>query len=542
VPFRTRRIAALVLLLGAAAPLRAQETATRANSFVLVTGQEGSLPIPTLLNGAGHKDISEQLFLPLARLGPTLATTGERGFEPQLARSWSRRDSLTLVFELDPRARWHDGRPVTARDIAFTLDRARNPALAPRLAEVLRYIASVTAESERRVVVRFARYYPEQLYDVVYHVSPLPEHIVAAIPADKLAQSDFARTPVGNGPFRWVRLVPGEFIELAANPDFFLGRPRVQRFIARIVGDASARLNMLLSGEADATETVLPPLASLERIERDPALRIVRTPTFTVGYILFNQRDRADSSRPHPILGDADVRRALVMALDRERISRAAYGAYSRVPVGPVSQLLWIRDPSVKPVAYDTAGARRLLAARGWIDRDGDGVLDRDGRPLALTISIPNTSPVRLLMAPIAQEQWRQLGIQVNVDAMEFPRFLERRQGRDFDMDISSAQQDPSPTGLVQSWSCAGRAGSNVGSYCNPRIDSLIERARYSAGDTRPLWNDVISTITSDAPAAFLYAPTYATVVSRRFRNVHIRPEALWASVWQWSPGPVAGR
>jgi ABC-type transport system substrate-binding protein len=200
VPFRTRRIAALVLLLGAAAPLRAQETATRANSFVLVTGQEGSLPIPTLLNGAGHKDISEQLFLPLARLGPTLATTGERGFEPQLARSWSRRDSLTLVFELDPRARWHDGAPVTSRDVLFTMRRARNAAIAPRLANVTRRIAGVEAEGDRVVVFRFSEVYAEQFYDATFHTGIIPAHLLEHLPSKAEAWASFVAHPVGSGP------------------------------------------------------------------------------------------------------------------------------------------------------------------------------------------------------------------------------------------------------------------------------------------------------------------------------------------------------
>ena len=114
-------------------PAAAQRGAT---SIVIVTGQQASAPVPTLIEGAqntvANQDIADQLFLRLAGLSPDLVTAGERGFVPLLARSWTRRDSLTLAFELDRRARWHDGTPVTSRDVLFTMKRARDTAIAPR--------------------------------------------------------------------------------------------------------------------------------------------------------------------------------------------------------------------------------------------------------------------------------------------------------------------------------------------------------------------------------------------------------------------------
>src|SRR6185369_9220753 len=110
--------------------------------------------------------------------GPGKSVADERGYEPQLARSWTRRDSLTLVFELDPRAKWHDGVPVTAKDVVFSFARMRDPAVDPDRALLLRHLASVTAENEHRVVLRFSLAYPEQFYDATYQVQPLPAHLV----------------------------------------------------------------------------------------------------------------------------------------------------------------------------------------------------------------------------------------------------------------------------------------------------------------------------------------------------------------------------
>ena len=510
-----------------------------AGTIVVAMPQFPALPIPTLMEGAAahtaNFDLADQLFLRLATPGPSLATAGDRGFEPGLAQRWTRRDSLTLVFDLDPRARWHDGVPVTAKDVVFAFARARDPQISPRLARPLRWVRDVSAEGERRVIVRFTRAYAEQLFDATFHVHPLPAHLLASLAPGDVAGSPFAAAPVGNGPYRWVRAVPGQTVELAANPAFHLGRPGIGRVIFRIATSPDARLNMLLSGEADALDNVIPPLANLGRIAARPELRLVPTPSPSVGYFLFNQRDRADRTRPHPILGDVNVRRALVLALDRQSMARAAYGPYAEVPAGPMSQLLWIRHLAGRAPAANPAEARRLLAASGWRDADGDGTLEKDGRPLALGVQLPSTSLLRRQMAVQAQEQLRRIGVRLDVVTLDGPVWIQRRNAGDFDIDFSSASQDPTPSGLLQSWSCAGIGGSNVAGYCSPRTDSLINAAIVSRADPSPLWREAIRQIAADAPAAFLYAPTAVYAVHRRFEGVRIRPESGWRDLWRWS-------
>ena len=182
----------LLLALLAAAPVSAQRPA---RSIVIVTGGEPSMPIPTLMEGAQNQvanfEVADHLFLRLANLGPGLITAGDRGFVPMLARSWSRRDSVTLVFELDPRARWHDGTPVTARDVLFAFARARDPGIAPKLATLTQHIAAVEADGDHRVIIRFTHPYAEQLYDATWHVAPLPAHLLAQLPPEGVARSPF---------------------------------------------------------------------------------------------------------------------------------------------------------------------------------------------------------------------------------------------------------------------------------------------------------------------------------------------------------------
>jgi peptide/nickel transport system substrate-binding protein len=506
--------------------------------IVIVTGGEASVPVPTLMEGPqaaiSNYDIADQLFLRLAELGPTLMTAGDRAFEPALARSWTRRDSLTLAFDLDPRATWQDGVPVTAKDVVFTFGRARDPAIAPGLARQLRHIASVTAGGDRRVVIRFTHYYAEQLYDAVFHVAPLPAHLLASLPPNSLASSPFVQAPVGSGPYRWVRRVPGQFVELAANERFFLGAPAIRRVFFRFAADADARLNMVLSGEADAMDNIPPPRSNVARVAGRKDLRVITVPSSTVGFVLFNQRDPDDRERPHPILADSAVRRAIGLALDRRLMVRATFGNAADVPYGPASPILWIRHGAPSPRGPNVREARRLLAAAGWADHDGDEVLDREGRPLSLRISMPNTSAIRQQFALQIQEQLRQVGIRIEIERYDFPVYNERRMAGRFDLDFASTSQDPSPTGLAQGWSCNG--GTNVARFCYPVVDSLLAGAALATGPEA--WRSVLRRIEDDAPAVFMYAPSYLYAVSRRFTNVRIRPESQWSALREWT---VAG-
>ena len=528
------RRAPLVIVLIAAAlapwptgPLAAQDH----GSIVIVSGQFPSQPVPTLTRGTADNDIADLLFLRLARLGPTLVTAGDRGFVPQLARSWTRRDPLTLVFELDPRARWHDGVPVTARDLTWSFTRAKDPGLAPAHATALRWVREITADGDGRVIVRFTKRYPTQFFDVTWQLPILPAHLLDTIPAGSLSSSAFAKAPIGNGQFRFVRAVPGQFIELAAVPGHFLGTPRLDRVIYRAAADGDARINLMLSGEGDGLEQ-LALRSQQERFTGNAEFRLIPVPSFQIGYALFNERDPADRSLPHPILSDSLVRRALVLALDRTTIVASLFGDVASVPEGPASMSLWART-GVAPLAHgDSARAAALFAAAGWIDHDADGVRDKDGHPLHFTLIVPTTSASRRLTAQLVQEQWRHFGVQVEIAPLEFPAYVQRRNDRNFDIDLTVTTQDPNPAGLMQGWSCGG--GTNIASYCDPAVDSLLTRAEAAPDGGREFWQAALRRIDADAPAAFLFAPANVVAVHRRFDDIVLRSEGLWSGLAAW--------
>lgn len=525
-----RPIVAAAALLLAGAPLAAQAQRT----LRVVVAGDPSLPIPGLSAATENQRIADILFL---RLGAFTGTSaGDAAAVPELARSWRRVDDRTLVFELDPRARWHDGRPVTPADVVYSFGRAQDPARSPQDATLLRDIEWVRADGDRRVAFRFRRAYPEQLYDATFHVRILPAHLLTALPQDRLDTTAFARAPVGTGPYRWSRYRAGEFLELARVERFFLGTPWFERLVFRPSAEPATRLNLLLAGDVDVMPEFTPPLANLARLEGRDDVRLARIPTYTVGYLLFNQRAFGDRAQPHPILADPAVRRALTLALDVATTLRAVFGEYG-VPMGaPIPAASWLRTVAPPPPAPDTARARRLLAEAGWRDTDGDGTLDRNGAPLRLVLNVPSSSAPRMQMAAVVQQQWRRLGVDVVLEAAEGPVWASRRTAGRFDVDFSAATQDPSPSGLVQSWTCAGIGGSNVAGYCNPRVDSLLDAARLAPGDARAAWAPVLRAIADDAIAVPMYASDATVAYPAWLRTPELRPESYWRAIWRWRP------
>ncbi len=509
-------------------------------TLVIAVAREAISPVPTLwASDHPSQEVSDLLFLHLADLGPTLSTTDESSFVPRLARRWTRRDPQTLIFELDPRAQWQDGVPVTARDVVFALERARNPNLSPQLAALLGRIDRVTARDNHRVEIHYRLAYAEQLYDAVFHAPPLPAHLLTGVAPESLATAPFRSRPVGNGPYSITRWEPGKILELTANPAFFLGKPGIHRVVFLPSPDPETRVNLMLAGEVDAVENLYS-LPNWHRVEALPAFHYYPVPGLGVVYSVFNQRDPADTSRPHPIFTDPVVRQALVQLLDREVLSRAAYGNLTEVPDAPVSAVLGRAITLPPHLAVDTSLSRRHLAASGWLDHDEDGVLDKNGRPLAFALMVPSVSASRMAMAATMQEAWRRAGVRVQVEPVEPPVYVERRNAGRFDLDLYSVIQDPTPSGLAQSWSCAGIGGSNAGYFCDPVVDTLLAQAGRSLTASHRLYQDAVRRLAEDVPAIFLAAPVNSVPVHRRFANVVLRPESFWAAVWQWRILPGA--
>ena len=179
-------------------------------TLVIATTGEPDILLPAVSEFSTTRDVTEQLFLKLADLGMSANTIGDEDFQPRLAERWEWDAPTTLVFHLDSRARWQDGRPVTAADVAFTYDAYTDATVASPFRPNLRQIAAVTTRDSLTVVFRFRQRYPEMFYDAVYHMRVLPSHLLRELPRDQWHSAAFGRAPVGDGPYRFVAWKAGE--------------------------------------------------------------------------------------------------------------------------------------------------------------------------------------------------------------------------------------------------------------------------------------------------------------------------------------------
>src|SRR5947207_11521219 len=237
-------LAGLILVAGCERPVGC--TGEYCGTMVIASGGEPDILLPPVSEFAITRDVTDQLFLKLADLGLSGNTIGDEDFQPQLAERWEWDAPTTLVFHLDPRARWQDGHAVTSADVAFTYDAYTDSLVNSSARSTLRHIAAVTTRESLTVVFRFRQRYPQRFYDAVYQLRILPAHLLREVPGKPRRSSAFGRAPVGDGPYRFVAWKAGESIELAADSTFFLGRPHLRRVLWRFTPHPFVAVSQLI--------------------------------------------------------------------------------------------------------------------------------------------------------------------------------------------------------------------------------------------------------------------------------------------------------
>jgi peptide/nickel transport system substrate-binding protein len=334
---------------------------------------------------------------------------------------------------------------------------------------------------------------------------------------------------VGSGPYRLQSWQRGRFLTLIADTTVRAGElPAIRRAIWRFAQDPEATLNLLLSHEADVMETV-GSSDRVQRVARDTTFRTISYPAAVYGFLAFRVADKA--GRAHPVLGNAELRRALTQAVDRTTLAHALFGGDTKVPPGPMSQLLWIWDDASKTVPFDSAQARESISQL------------KHARALgSVDILVPATSSSRKQLALAIQESWRRVGMNTTVTAVDFPVFQERlAQGR-FDSYIGAYLDEPSPRGLIDQWTRSGWGSLNYGHYANPVFDSLARSAsrQEDVGGARRLWREAIDTLNADSPAIFLYSLANVAAVNRKVLNFEVDPYSWASGLRTWRIDPKA--
>lgn len=515
------------------------DAAATGGTVIVSTPTEPDNLAPPVTTSQFGKQVEDLVFERLADLGPGLNTVGDAGFEPRLARTWTwATDSLSIAFALDPAARWHDGRPVRASDVRFTWRLYTDAATASPVASLLGNIDSVTVRDSLTAVIWFHRRTPEQFFEATYQMYVLPEHVLGTADRARLAAGDFARTPVGSGPFRFVEWLPGQRLALAADTTGGRRRASLDRVVYTFAPDPATAYQRFVTGEADVFEAVRPD--KVAEVAANPALRLHIGPSLAYQFLGFNlYRDASDA--PHPVFADRAVRRALSMAVDRTAIARAMYDTLAAVALGPFPRAIASADTTLAPLPFATDSATRILDAAGWT-AGADGMRARGGTPLAFSILVPTSSASRVRAAVVLQEQLRRIGAKVTVEQLDFPAFLARLDARKFDAMLGGWSTDPGTAAVRQTWGSAGAiaGGDNTGRYRSAAFDAHVDSgvAAFDPARMRAHFAAAWRTITDDAPAIWLAEPRATIGVHARLRPVGIRPDAWWAGLHRWTVAP----
>lgn len=393
----------------------------------------------------------------------TLAAVGEDGeVEGRLARSWEHSpDYRTWTIHLRSDVLWHDGQPFTARDVEFTVNLWKQP---ETMREAGTRVESLVVHDDTTFTITFRNFNVMEAqclpgcWNIFY-----PKHLLEGRDLADFDRSDFWLQPVGNGPYRYVRNVPQTLVELEANPEYFLGKPAIDRLILKFGENSIAEL---LAGNVDAVNFARE--SDALTLRSDPRFNIYREVWDDVGAvqaIFWNQRT-------HPPFRDPRVRRALTLGIDRHEL-REAVNISEHVPVfdGAITSSQYRSGAIPAAVPHDPEAAARLLSESGWEDRDGDGIRDRDEVPLRFELI---TSPRWAPAAVYVQDQLARLGVRMEILTLESPVARERHVAGDFEASLNYvwAVPGPHPRGLEVFLG----EGSVLG-FENDRIPELLSRA-----------------------------------------------------------------
>lgn len=444
---------------------------------------------------------------------------------PLLAESWTiSDDKLTYTFKIREGVKWQDGVPFTAGDIVFSYETIMNPKVdAPQLRSYYQEIKDVVALDEHTVRFTYARPYFLAL-EFCGGIPIVPKHI--------FEKGDFntnpaGRSPVGTGPFRFVKWATGREIVIEKNNDYWGEKPHLNKIVFRIITDPSVALQVLKRQELD--------VASLTPIQWE---RQTGSPDFEKNFDKFSYYTPNYSyigwNSARPYFSDKRVRTAMTYLVNRDLILNKIMFDLGAVVTNPFYINSPEYDKDIEPIPYDPAQAAGLLDEAGWTDHDGDGIRDKDGVKFAFEFLIPGGSETGEKIATILKEELDKMGISMDIRKTEWAVFTSRLNDRKFDA-VTLAWSMGVESDPYQIWSSTqAESGSNFVGFKNAEADRLIEQARqeFDRAKRIELYRKFSEIVHEEQPYTFLFCRKATVAVAKRFENVTVYPLGVDPLEW----------
>ena len=464
--------------------------------------------------------------------------------QPNLAARWTVSDDGTsLTFDLRRDVLWHDKQPFTAQDVVWSYNTlARLPADNPALLHIQDTVLSVQAVDPVSYTVRFnlKKRYSPILADLSMPI--LPSHILTGTQADKLAASAFNAAPIGTGPFAYADRSPGQSVTLKANERYFDGRPSVDRVAFLIAPDDKIAEGAIKDGSL-----------MLAQLSPQAAERLVSGERGTIRGGAYDEPGYdfiAFNLRPPHIFSDTRMRKAFALAIDKPGLVYTATGGTGDPVWSDVSNSSWAYNPDVPKQGGDPGTARSILLENGWNDSNGDGIADKGGKPLEITLYVRTDDPVRRKAANLIAEQELRAGIKVNVQVADFNTALLARLSPNsnppFDFDAmmlgwTRLGVDPDPFALFHSVQIPTQAEPtllNFTGFSAPEYDALVIQGRstYDLAERKSIYKRTQEIIADQLPYYFLWSQKFGVVAGSKLQGDidFSSPNYLWNAEQWW--------
>ncbi|WP_067477853.1 ABC transporter substrate-binding protein [Actinomadura hibisca] len=447
---------------------------------------------------------------------------------PGLAESWQvGKGGTEYTFKLRSGLTWHDGKPITSKDVKFTVDAVKQAAADAPLS---RNFAAVKAvETPDQSTVRFVLSKPfAPLLDAV-SMGLLPEHALAG---KKLTDAGFGQSPVGSGPFKLTTFKPGQYAELESFGGYYEGKPKLPKIVIKYVPDDTARLIQLKNGEVDGAHVQPQQVA---KVKDDGKVRLETYPTADYRALMFNFK--------RPVFADKAIRQAMNYAVDRDAIVKSVLAGQGSPATGPLDQSPYKSDAA--PFTFDPAKVEELMKGAGYA-KNGQGLWEKGGKTVRFELSTFAEDSARVAILNVAATQLKQQGFDIVPNPR--PKDWVRKHWGDLEAFVvgwgTPYDADSSVFGPFHSSQALDKGGSNYGTYNNPQVDKALEAGRdtMDEGERKAAYADFQKALAEDPPFVWIAyldtnnaVPKNLTGPAKRTLGHHGYGFFWNAEKWAWS-------
>ena len=475
---------------------------------------------PILMESAYETDVLNGIFSTLIKVNEDME------FEPDLLTELPEvsEDGLEYRFNLREGVLFHDGEELTAEDVQFTYEMkmAEKNAVPARM--MWEKIADFSVTDPYSFTITLRDRDVTWLESWAYADAMIvPKHIVEVEyneGDEELSKgSDFARNPIGSGPYKFVEWQASDYIMLEAFDDYYRGTPEIKQVVYKIIPDANTLLAQFEAGDVHIYDRAQPnqyqPLLTLQ--EDGQAIEVHQYPSFL--YV------HADFNLNLPVFEDKAVRQALNYAFPQEEFIETVLGGVGTPAYSDTPPMSWAYNPNVKQYPYDPERAEQILEDAGWV-RGDDGVREKDGVRLAFTMTTIAGHPTYESYQDVAKQEWEAIGAEVEIENYDGGRFGEVLTGVEFEMIIFgwASGFDPDSNAIWHSSQIG--AGQNYVGYNNSRVDELLTAGLKEADreDRIEIYHEVQEILSEEVPSLFVFFLNNIVAVPNNLENFKLNP------------------